>query len=111
MRKSLRELSVEITACIVAVSYPTWIQEGAYNWRSCAAEESSPIEGLDLRTPNHYGWILVPPTIAGYEAIKRELGGIGIPLAKTFISFELGGVRWPIPANRHRRVRFHGSKS
>jgi hypothetical protein len=47
------------------------------------AEEVPWTPVLYLRTSNRYRWIPIPKKLDGYENIKRELRGMGIPFART----------------------------
>jgi hypothetical protein len=84
-RNSLREVRVEIAPGTVGVSYPLGYKRQLSTSEVVRTEEPSLGGGLYLRTSNRYRWILVPRQIEGYDTIKRELGGMGIPFVHTFI--------------------------
>jgi len=85
MRRSLRETRAEILPGGVGMSGPQGFKREFSTGEIVRTEEPSLGTGLYLRTSNRYRWILVPRRLAGYEAIKQELGAVGVSVVRTTI--------------------------
>jgi hypothetical protein len=85
MRNSLRGIRVEITPSAVSVSYPLGDKRQLSMGEVVRAEEPSLGGGLYLRTSNRYRWIMVPRKIDGYETIKRDMAGMGVPFVHNLV--------------------------
>lgn len=84
-RNSLRDVKVEITPSTAGVSYPLGYTRQVSTREIVRAEEPSLGGGLYLRTSNRYRWIMVPRKIDGYDAIKRDIAGMGVPPVHKFV--------------------------
>jgi hypothetical protein len=85
LKNSLRNVGVDISGGIVCVSYPSGAKRQVRQNEVVRAEEPSLAAGLYLRTPNRYRYILIPRKLDGYDAIKRELRGMGTEVVETSI--------------------------
>ncbi|MCU1270839.1 MAG: hypothetical protein JWN74_2133 [Acidobacteriaceae bacterium] len=85
LRKSLGQTSIEISAGSVAMSGPQGFKREFSSGEIVLTEEPSLGTGLYLRTSNRYRWIAIPRRLAGYEAIKQELGAVGFSVVRTTI--------------------------
>ncbi len=84
-RSLLRSQSVDISPGAVIVTYPSSHKRQLEQREILRAEEPSLGGGLYLRTANRYRWLLIPRKLDGYDAIKGELGTMGITIVKTSI--------------------------
>jgi hypothetical protein len=84
-RSSLREMRVEISPGTVGVFYPLGCKRQLSTAEIVRTEEPTLGGGLYLRTSNRYRWIMVPRKIDGYETIKRDMAGMGVPLVHKFV--------------------------
>lgn len=80
---SLRKLRIEISAEGVRVLTASGMRQMARAEIQRAEEVSW---GLYLRSPNRYRWILIPAKIEAFEALKREIGELGIPIVQSAIA-------------------------
>lgn len=85
MRYSLRATRIQIFPGSVCMSGPQGFRREFNTGKIVRTEEPSLGTGLYLRTSNRYRWILVPRRLAGYEAIKQELGAVGVSAVRTTI--------------------------
>lgn len=92
LEESLRRTMVEVSAEGICVS-------GASSAKQLARNEIQRAEevwwGLYLRSSDRYRWILIPAKIDGFEALKRDLRELGIPIVQATIPpnwEELAGV-------------------
>jgi hypothetical protein len=85
LRNSVGAIRVNISADRIGLSRPPNEEVEVKVTEIVRAEEPSLGSGLCLRTLNRYHWLFVPGAIDGYEAIKRELAEMGLPVVKTYI--------------------------
>ena len=83
MRHSLRAIRIEIFPGSVGMSGPQGFRREFSTGEIVRTEEPSLGTGLYLRTSNRYRWIVIPRRLAGYEAIKQELGAVGVSVVRT----------------------------
>jgi len=82
LEQSLRKMQIEVSAEGVVVSGSSSVKQFKLAEIVCAEEVSW---GLYLRSPERYRWILIPAKIDGFEALKRELRELRIPIVEAAI--------------------------
>jgi hypothetical protein len=85
MRLSLRAYRIEISPGAVGMAGPQEFKREFSIREIVRTEEPSLGTGLYVRTSNRYRWIVIPRRLAGYEAIKQELGAVGVSVVRTTI--------------------------
>ncbi len=81
----LRSYSVDVSPYSVRVQRDFCPQRQFTRDEILRVEEPSWGGGLYLRSPNRYRWLVIPRGLEGYDRIKDELRGMGIPFSRKVI--------------------------
>jgi membrane protein implicated in regulation of membrane protease activity len=84
-RDALKKVAVELSGDVVRVADAGGRDVRLDKSEIVRAEDASWSTGLCLRTANRYQWYLIPRTLDDFDAIKRDLTGINIPVIETRI--------------------------
>jgi hypothetical protein len=82
LRIRLRERSVEISSAAICVTFARQFKRQLSREEITRAEEQSLGKGLFLRTSNRHRYAVIPRNLGDYEAIKKEIVLLGIPIEK-----------------------------
>jgi len=77
---ALRQFKVEVTSDAVKIYGQSGIDRQLKLQDISRIEEPSIGRGLYLRTSNRYRWLLIPHNLEGYQTLKNQLIGSGVPL-------------------------------
>jgi hypothetical protein len=84
-RDALEKIAVEVSGDVVRVTNAVGRDVRLDKSEIVRAEDASWSTGLYLRTANRYRWFFIPRALDDFEAIKRDLTVMNIPVIKTRI--------------------------